>query len=977
MNRFGGLRAGYVLLVASAALIVSRPLVFPGQRQGLVHRAGQALSRENWEQAKRLAEDALILDSADPLAIAIAGVACTKLHDVDGSMKYLGQRPDINSSAVFLELGQRYLKLGRLMDAEESFQEALRIDPGSVEAHRQMSLLLSFEGRCAEAAPHLLAEVQSGQFRSDQLCLLGIPDRIIIRDESLREACETHAPDDPLRGLGQARLQVEDHHPEIAKPVVERVITCYPQLVLAHSLLGRIHIAQNRDDLLLEWHKSLPSEISDHADIWFVRSLWARKTDQKQAVVRCLLEVLKSRPNHVEANYQLAQLFQQLGEQELAIKFSNRSLALSKLAFTINDLQGDPNEKLIKDAVAALEKLGRGWEAIGWCQMAKQWLPAPWVAPVYERLRTQVSQDPSRIMADFHPLKDIRIDRYPLPEWRAQQSHQSLMTASEKAEIRFSDDSEKAGLDFTYFNSMDPEIGLEHIFQTTGGGVAAVDLDLDSWPDLYFANGRELPETSAGLDEPQSVQLNALYRNQRGAGFTRVDSIAMSAGDRFGQGVTSGDFDNDGFPDIYVCNVGRNRLYHNNGDGTFSEVSSQTGTEGNVWTMSAMIADVDGDGLSDIYAVNYLKMNEVFERSCKVDGHPLTCAPTLFSAEQDRLYRNLGNGTFEDVTDAWGIHHTNGKGLGIVGLTVDGHKQLQLFIANDTTENLYFETKPDSGVPEYHENAVLAGLAMSESGTMQACMGVAAGDANGDGVVDLFVTNFYADSNTMYMQIAPGVFSDNTRISNLAEASYEMVGFGTQFLDADLDGRLDLIVANGHVDQTFATGEPDRMRSQFFHNLGDGQFEEVASRTLGSLFEQKRFGRALVRLDWNRDHKDDACIVNLNERVVLATNQAQTDNSSVVITLKGATVSRDAVGVAVTLTTSNGSRSRQLTAGDGYQASNERKLTFGITKDEQPISATVHWGHGSVETHNISNGEYIAVERKGLFGNPDSRSNPK
>lgn len=976
MSKFLCLRTGYILLIISAALVISRPLAFPSKRQRLVYRAGHELSRQNWGQAKRLAEDALTLAPDHPEAIAIAGVACTKLHDVDGSMNYLELRPGINSSTAALELGKRYLKLGRLMDAEESFKEALKIDSGSVEAHRQMSLLLSFEGRCAEAAPHLLAEVQSGDFRADQLCLLGIPDRIIVSDDSLRERCETHAPNDPLRDLGQARIQVEDHHPETAKPIVERVIARYPGIATAHSLLGRIHIAQKRDDLLLEWHKSLPPDVTDYADIWFVRSQWARKTDQKRSVVRCLLEVLKTRPNHVEANYQLAQTFQQLGELERAAKFSDRSLALSKLAFTINDLQGDPNEKLIKDAVAALEKLGRCWEAIGWCQMANQWLPAPWVEPVFDRLRSRVSQDSSRIIADFHPLADLPIDQYPLPEWHAQRRGKSTITASDKAAIQFSDDAENAGLDFTYFNSMDPKIGLEHIFQTTGGGVASVDFDLDSWPDLYFANGRVLPETSAGLDEPQSDYVNALYRNQRGVRFTRVDSVAMSQGDRFGQGVTSGDFDNDGFPDIYVCNVGRNRLYHNNGDGTFSE-TSQTDTEGSVWTMSAMMADVDGDGLSDIYAVNYLKMNEVFERSCKVDGHPLTCAPTLFSAEQDRLYRNLGNGNFEDVTDAWGIQHTNGKGLGIVGLTVDGRRQLQLFIANDTTENLYFQTDPDSAGPEYRENAVLAGLAMSESGTMQACMGVAAGDANGDGVIDLFVTNFYADSNTMYLQIAPGVFTDSSRISNLAEASYEMVGFGTQFLDADLDGRPDLIVTNGHVDQTFATGEPDRMRPQFFHNLGGGHFEEVTSRTLGSLFEQKRFGRALVRLDWNRDHKDDACVVNLNERVVLATNQTRTDNNSVAITLKGTTDSRDAVGVNVTLTTSNGSRSRQLTAGDGYQASNERKLTFGLARDERPISATVHWGDGSVETNDISNGDFIAIEGKGVLRLPDSRSSNK
>ncbi|MEP3482728.1 MAG: FG-GAP-like repeat-containing protein [Fuerstiella sp.] len=964
MNKFVSLRVGYIFLVLAATVVVSRPLVFPGKQQGLIYRAGQALSRDNWEQAKRLAEEALVLAPTDPLAIAIAGIACAKLHDVDGAVERLEQRPGINSSTAFLELGKRYLKLGRLMDAEESFRQALKISPRSVEAHRRMSLLLSFEGRCAEAAPHLLAEVQSGDFRSDQLCLLGIPDRIIIRDESLRERCEMHAPDDPLRNLGLARIQVDDHHPETAKPIVERVIACYPQIAMAHGLLGRIHVAQDRDDLLLEWHESLPPEVTDDAGIWFVRSLWARKTGQTRSVVRCLLEVLKSRPNHVEANYQLGQTFQKLGEQELALKFSQRSLALSKLEFTINDLRGDPNEKLLTDAVAALEKLGRGWEAIGWCQMANQWLPAPWVAPVFDRLHSRISRDPSRIFAEFHPLNSINIDDYPQPTWQTQQGSQSLTTALEKAEIRFSDDAEEVDLDFTYFNSMNSKIGLEHIFQTTGGGAAAVDFDLDSWPDLYFANGRELPETSAGLDKPQTAHRNALFRNQRGERFTRVDSVAMSAGDGFGQGVAAGDFDNDGFPDIYVCNVGRNRLYHNNGDGTFSETLNQSGTEGNAWTMSAMIADVDGDGLSDIYAVNYLEMNEVFERSCKRDGQPLTCAPTLFSAEQDRLYRNLGNGDFEDVTEAWGIVHPDGKGLGIVGFSVEGKKGLQLFIANDTTENLFYQTGPAHS--HYQESAVLAGLAMSSSGTIQACMGVAAGDANLDGAVDLFVTNFFADSNTMYTQLSAGVFTDATQTSSLAEPSYAMVGFGTQFLDADLDGWEDLIVTNGHVDQTFATGEPDLMPPQFYHNIGEGQFAELSAGSLGDLFQQKRFGRSLVRIDWNGDQKDDACIVHLNSPVALATNRTSTDNRSLVVQLKGVVSARDAVGSLVTLVTTKKRYSRQLTAGDGYQASNERKVSFGVPLGEAPVSLQIQWPNGEIEESNVSCGHFIAVQGNGL-----------
>lgn len=972
MNKFFSIRAGFTLLVVAGALIVIRPLVLPSESQRLNQRAGQALSREDWQHARQFAQQALSVDPGDQQAIAIAGIASSKLHDAERAVDYLEQLPDfgsaIDSPTVPFELGMQHLKLGRLMDAETSFQAALKIDPEFVKAHRQLSLLLSFEGRCAEAAPHLLAEVQSGSFRSDQLCLLGIPERIVRTDGSLKSACETNFPNDPLRELGRARILVSDHHVELAEPIVQRVIARYPNLPLAHSLLGRIYIAQKRDDALIEWHKSLPKELTDNAHIWFVRSLWARKTNQTRAVVRCLLEILKSRPNHVEANYQLSQTFQQLKEVQRAKDFSVRSLSLSKLAYVINDLRDDPNTLLMQQAAEALEKLGRDWEAIGWCQLANQWQPGDWVKPIYDRLRSRISGDSGRIFAKLHPLHDIRVEDYPLPDWDENRSRKSLMAGSQQTGIRFSNDAERTGLDFQYFNSMDSKVGLEHIFQTTGGGAAAIDFDLDLWPDLYFGNGRVLPESSAGLHDPQALHHNALYRNRRGTQFNRVDSLAMSPGDRFSQGVTSGDFDNDGFPDLYVGNVGRNRLYQNNGDGTFTEIASETKTEGNEWTMSAMIADVDGDGLSDIYAVNYLKVDEVFDRKCKSDGQPLTCAPTLFTAEQDRLYRNLGNGNFEDVTDQWGITQPNGKGLGIVGLSVAGRKQLQLFIANDTTENLYFETESDAKESRYRENAVLAGLAMSETGTMQACMGVAAGDANGDGTIDLFVTNFFADSNTMYLQTATGLFTDGTRACNLADASYDMVGFGTQFLDADLDGREDLIVTNGHVDQTFATGEPDRMPCQFFHNIGDGRFTELDRSTLGDLFQQKRFGRAVVRLDWNRDQKDDACIVNLSERVVLATNETQTRNASVTLIVKGTAVARDAIGATVTLTTSNRQYSRQLTGGDGYQASNERKLTFGLAEGEQAVSVNIQWRDGFEESGPISAGEWIAVQGVDVFG---------
>lgn len=965
MNKYHRIQALILSIVVLGTVIIFWPLVFPNAGQKLSHAASTALSRGEWKQALSLAQQRLNQNSNDAHCEAIVGMASARLHDVDTAIDYL-KRQAQQSAPLSLELGKQYLKTGRLWDAEHSFRNAVLLDNTMTAAHRQLSMLLSFEGRCAEAAPHLLAEVRSGRYQSDQLCLLGIPDRIVRRDETLRDACEQQSPDDPLYQLGKARILLADHHLEMAEEIVLKVVQRYPNLPLAQGLLGKIYIETSQEQKLLEWHESVPKDTANDPNIWFVRSQWSRKTGQVAAAVRCLLEVLKSQPSHIEANYQLSQSFKQLADEERAEHFSERSLLLSKLAYVVNDLRDNPDPSLMQQAAEALESLGYGWEAMGWCQLAKSWSPGDWVDPMYDRLRPRVSISSARIFPEHHPLKGIEPEEYPLPKWAALKPDATTPPSdNQRPEIRFSDSAHSLGLDFEYFNSMNPAIGLEHIFQTTGGGVGVIDFDMDCWPDLYFGNGRTLTKTLPALSKPQQDQVNALYRNHRGQHFDRIDGIAMEAGDRFGQGVAAGDYNNDGFPDLYAGNVGPNRLYENNGDGTFSDVSIASKTSGASWTMSAMIADVDADGLSDIYCVNYLNQQEVFERSCKRDGQPLTCAPTLFSAAQDRLYRNLGDGTFQDVTNDWGIRHPNGKGLGVVGFSATDRKGLQIFIANDTTENLYFQTGEDH--PHYRENAVLAGLAMSESGTMQACMGVAAGDADGDGSTDLFVTNFIADSNTMYLQTFSGFFSDRTRNSGLSQPSYSMVGFGTQFLDADLDGWQDLIVTNGHVDQTFATGEPDRMPPQLYRNNGAAQFVELPADSLGTPFQQKGFGRALARLDWNRDLKNDACIVHLASPVALLTNETKTTNKSIMLTLKGTLDCRDATGASVTLTTSLGSYSRQLTGGDGYQASNERRLNFGLAPDERPTSLRIQWMNDIEEFTQVSEGESLIIQGNGLF----------
>ncbi len=954
-----------ICLILGSLLVLLRPFVASSPETRLLRRASTALARREWADAESFAKTVLESNPENPKALAIAGIAEAHQRRREAALKLLRRVPEDASPAGIAALNERgrvCLLLGQIVEAEACFRKVLAFAPDDLIAHRELAELLAFEGRCEEAAPHLLALVLAGRFRSDELQLLGIPQQIILQNSPLKDACEAVHPGSGLHKLGEAVLSLRDHKLDEVESLLAKLLPRFPELGMVQSLEGRLDLERDDIDRLLAWHQSLPTAASDHPEIWYVRALWAERSGQPPAAARCLLETLKTNPNHVEANYRLSQVFHQLGNAAMADKFSARSRRLSKLAYVINDLRENPDLRLLRQAAEELETLGCGWEALGWTQLAvetaeHQQVEQPWTQELWDRLRVRTIEEPARIFPELHPLAGIDLEEYPLPVWAALDQFQApesegadaAEALADLADIRFEDMAETAHLNYRYFNSMDPKVGLEHIFQTTGGGVAALDYDGDLWPDLYFAQGCPLPKTLAGFNAPQTQHLDRLFRNQGDGTFAEVASKAMLGDDRFSQGVTCGDFNDDGFPDIYVCNVGGNRFYENNGDGTFTEIARQTQTAGNEWSMSSLLADLDGDGFSDLYVANYLIAEQVLKRSCRKNGEPLTCAPTLFDPERDRVYRNLGDGRFEEITQTVGILENEGKSLGIIAMGDPNTGRLNVFIANDTTANQYYRNVTSKNGPlKFEESALLSGLAMSETGVMQACMGVAAGDSNADGLTDLFITNFISDYNTLYLQRPDGSFADESRVAKLKSPSVSMLGFGTQFLDANLDGRLDLLLTNGHVDQTFATGEPDVMPPQFFLNLGR-TFQEAKPATLGPFFRKKFFGRGLVRLDWNRDGRDDACIVHLNAPVALLTNRTQTQNHWAAIRLKGVTSSRDAIGAKVTLRLNGRKLMRELTGGDGYQVCNERKLIFGLGNAETIQQVTVRWPTGRTQ----------------------------
>ncbi len=748
-------------------------------------------------------------------------------------------------------LGEAAFRLGQLREAEEAFKRVLELNPNLVSANKSMVHLLQVQARSWETLPYLKNLVRQGTFIADELLMVGMIGDLHVSDPQLLGKALKNSPDDVTIQFGDAQQLWMNNKRQAAYELARRIVTVQPKHSAAQSLIGKALLAEHRFEELAMWFQNLPPSVLDYPEIWFVRGTWALEYGDETGATRCFLEVLARFPEHPEASYLLSQTFAKLKEEELSARFRDQAGSLAKVGFLLKDLQNAPNSDLIDQLSLELEKLGRHLEAFAWCSLLTRFDKVEWAEERMNRLLPMVLSSTDFTSEAHSPLRGIQVDSYslPVPTIHPYSKKENEKLASTK--IRFEDVAEELNLDFHYFNSMNAEVGLEHIFQTTGGGVAALDYDQDGRTDLYLGNGTVLPESSSTvnqLDDPQYHDV--LFRNLGVSGFEELSHQASIVDLSYSQGVTAGDVNNDGFQDVYVCNIGQNRLFINNGDGTFSE-ESQT-CAGNEWSMSCAIADLNHDSIPDIYAVNYLKMDEVFAKSCKKDGEPLTCAPTMFHAEQDRLYIGSGSGSFSDVTVGSGLETNNGKGLGIVVADFFAKGELDVFIANDTTANHFFENRSSPRHPMFTENAILSGLAFNFDGQAQACMGTAAGDINSDGLMDLYVTNFFADSNTLYLAQTDGFFGDTTRHTDFRNTTYGMLGFGTQFLDADRDGDLDIAVTNGHVDQSFATGEPDRMPGQFFIHQSDGSFATPDS-PVSDYFLEKHFGRAMCCLDWNND----------------------------------------------------------------------------------------------------------------------------
>ena len=536
--------------------------------------------------------------------------------------------------------------------------------------------------------------------------------------------------------------------------------------------------------------------------------------------------------------------------------------------------------------------------------------------------------------------------------------------------VVFMNTAERAGL--TSWHHTAGTLEKRYILEAKGPGVALLDYDNDGWLDIYFVNG----STFNALDGKEASPQAALFHNNHDGTFTNVAVKAGVTNDRWGYGVVIGDYDNDGWPDIYVSNYGKNRLYHNNHDGTFTDVADKTGVALGGWSTGATFGDYDGDGRLDLFVAGYIRFdlnNLPTNRtvaggypSCSYHSNPVMCGPRGLPGEHDHLFHNNGDGTFTDVSEKLGVSDPNGYyGLGALFVDVNGDGKPDLIVANDSTPNYLYINK---GNGTFEDQSYASGLAVNEDGREVANMGLAAGDYENNGHLDLVSTTFSDDYDVIFRNDGHGNFTDVSFESGIAAPTMPFVGFADGFLDYDNDGWKDLLIVNGHVyptvDKTEA-GTSYAQRPLLFHNLKNGKFELIPA-VEGTGLATVSVGRGGAFGDIFNDGKIDVVIANMDQVPVLLRNVNPDHHHWVEMKLVGGPKSpRDAVGATVYLTAGGIRQRGDVLSGGSYLSSNDMRVHFGLGDATAVDSVEIHWPSGAIERTKVPNLDRIFTVEEG------------
>ena len=945
-----------------------------------VERMLSAMEAENWETANRYAQEALIVSPEDPDLLTYAAKTaafCDRKREAAQLLVEAATQAQYLPATRVTFAVQALIDVGELYDAIDLLEASLGRHP---DANQQRRSLVGFlcEAQRMELLPqHLMVLFRARQF--DIRLLLAVTETSSRRlSPKTSDRLMERNPDDHRVRLAEAFVMMYRHDSRTAAVVLEDILKQHPDFAPAHAMYGQALVAENRFEELGVWMDSSNSESVQYADYWLTLGDIAARNNGIAEAVRAYWEATRRDSDNHKAWDRLAQSMLQLqadGHSQISLEqveaVRTRSIEMLDFREKFNHFaaDGQNNQSKAMDVARALMRLGRIWEAEAWSAAATLLPdePAPELSTLRNQILAKLAKDQSWLAADA-PACKIDLSNLPMPET----SNLAVAASSGNAvvpkiagtdHLRLEEQSHEWGLAGVASNNNPTDARLAAIIRSTGVGGGAIDYDLDGRPDVMVMG-------AGGRMQERDSQQNQLLRNT-GNSFVEVSTHAGVGDPGFGQGLAIGDFNEDGFPDLFLANLGENRLLRNNGDGSFTdctELIDHTDTQS--WSTSAIFTDLDQNGVTDLVVTNYCQTVNGLDTGCpNEEGVMGPCHPLTFPADADHFFEGLGDGSFRNRTTQWVPNPSTGRGLGIVAGKLDG-TQLGVFIANDMSRNAFYTPTPTENGLKLQEDASVRGVAVDGRTQAQASMGIASSDFDLDGDLDLYVTGFGREYNIYYEQVAPGIWRDETSKLDLAQPTLDVVGFGAEAIDLDNDGIDEIAVTNGHIgDFSDPESLPYEQPFQLFRRLPDGRFKLLNDATWGKYFTDHHVGRGLWTMDVNRDGKLDLVVTHTKEQLRLLVNQTESSGNTIGFQLKGTQSSRDAIGSTIQFTCDGQPRTLWLLAGDGYMCSNEKILRAGLGTTPSIENASITWPSGRTEKIGTlkAGWNYLLVEGEAAF----------
>jgi tetratricopeptide (TPR) repeat protein len=919
----------------------------PKTAEAFVQEASQLLDNKNIEGGWQVIQSGLVQHPADPALLFLAARVLALQNKLPEAIAILDKIPADNPVAGFPALGQSAewaVQLGDLRTAEKRLQRVLQIapeSPATATVRRILTKIYNSQGRRWEASKQVMELIRRGDFTEKELIML-VNLREPFDDPQVTKAAKAFNTQEPLTQLGEIRVLIFHTKFQEAVDRLRELATKEPQSVEAWVWTGVAIAGMEKFDDLENWHRQPPPGFDSHPEYWNVMGDWSNHQGQFETAARSYSECIRRDPRNIVAHQQLGECLARLGLVDDAEQVRLRAANLIEIASLVTKIVNrQADTKSMLQVADLYEQLQDPFLSVAWRAIAafsnKQPLDAELLASL-KGLKTMPE-------VTAHVLSKLPIDRWPLPESTQKTPAQPIDTSPIKSnQILMANLASELGIDFRFQHSGNIEKGF-NIYEAMGGGVALLDYDRDGWCDVFFSQAGASPKSTGKFPPKQ------FFRSHNGAHFVRCSDQAFLADMGYGQGLAVSDFDQDGFRDIAIANFGSLRLYRNQGDGSFELAHDFPTLRNEEWNSSIALADVNGDSLPDILQCGYCLGPDYFDRTCPNPNFvAATCHPHNFPPCPNHIRLNSGDGSWSLADPLLEASIATGYTLGVLAGNIDQEFGNDVFYANDNSVNFLLQSEPNAtGGWRLKENAARSGVAVSGTGRTQACMGIAMGDVDRNNQLDLIVTNFRYDVNTVYLQVKPRVFIDATKTSKMHTDSWDWLGFGCQLVDLDDDGWLDFAVMNGHIDDYRKLGDPFHMPTQVFQN-NNGTFRWLKnSESPGPYFDGQHLGRGLAQGDLNRDGRMDLVATHLEEPAAVLINKTGTSNHFVELELVGVTCDRDAIGATVKIQCGQETWTFGQATGDGFYGSNEQLLHIGLGQANQIDEMQIQWPDGRTQ----------------------------